>query len=74
VTRPKVKSTIVLKADRADFSATITKFIGPGEYNLIKDANSGELGKIGRSERRELSPTNNNVNIFKFSLELATIT
>jgi hypothetical protein len=61
LTKQRVRSTIVFKGDRIDFSKTITGSIGPGQYELRKNLHLGELGKINNGRKRDLYATDRNV-------------
>ena len=57
----RARSVIVFDADRTDFSKTATKGIGPGYYNARQKALNNELGKLGKSARKELYSPDRNV-------------
>ena len=56
----QTRHSLVMYSNRADFSKSDTKDIGPGQYNMERTLN-GELGRIGKSKRNAL--TNRNVTL-----------
>lgn len=64
LTKARAQSTIVFQGDRSDFSKTITGPIGPGQYDIKNATHSGELGKIGKSHRKDLYGNSKNVLFF----------